>query len=71
MTLENASAIELQAPVEPPNPIQVLARQGHTRLASILRDLVANLPQEFPNPSPTFRSQDDGKVVFTPFEYFC
>ncbi len=67
MTLENASAIELQAPVEPPNPIQVLARQGHTRLASILRDLVANLPQEFPNPSPTFRSQDDGKVVFTPF----
>jgi hypothetical protein len=41
VTLENASAIELQAPVEPPNPIHVLARQGHTRLASILRDLVA------------------------------
>lgn len=67
MTLENASAIELQAPVEPPNPIQVLAREGHTRLASILRDLVANLPQEFPNPGSPFRSPDDGKVVFTPF----
>jgi hypothetical protein len=67
MTLENSSAMELQDPVVPQNPIQVLAREGHSRLASILRELVANLPQEFPTSTPGSRSPEDGAVVFTPF----
>ena len=67
MTLENSSAMELQDPVVPQNPIQVLAREGHSRLASILRELAANLPQELSAPTPGSRSLEDGSVVFTPF----
>jgi hypothetical protein len=67
MTLENSPAMELQDTEVSQNPIQVLAREGHSRLASILRELVANLPQEFPTPAPGSRSTEDGTVVFTPF----
>ena len=67
MTLENSSAMELQASVTPQNPIQVLTREGHSRLASILRELVANLPHEFPASIQGSRSPDEGNVVFTPF----
>ena len=67
MTLENSSAMELQDSVTPPNPIQVLTREGHSRLASILRELVANLPHEFPTPDSGSRSPNEGNVVFTPF----
>lgn len=67
MTLENSSAMELQDSVNPQNPIQVLNREGHSRLASILRELVANLPHEFPSSTQGSRSPDEGNVVFTPF----
>lgn len=67
MTLENSSAMELQDTEVPQNPIQVLAREGHSRLASILRELAANLPQELSAPTPGSRSLEDGSVVFTPF----
>jgi len=67
MTLENSPAMELQHSVTPQNPIQVLNREGHSRLASILRELVANLPHEFPASTPGSRSPDEGNVVFTPF----
>ena len=67
MTLENSPAMELQHSVTPQTPIQVLNREGHSRLASILRELVANLPHEFPASTPGSRSPDEGNVVFMPY----
>ena len=72
MTLENVSTVETPEPGSTANPIQVLAREGHGRLAAILRELMANLPHQFPTVLPGNRSREgrpdaDASPVFTPF----
>lgn len=65
--MEPATSPEISGPIAFPGPLQLLAREGHERLAHALRELLNALPDPTPRTLTAAELEEDSRVVFTPF----